>query len=87
MHRREPNDVSTPTAAIQHLIGMIFNNADPRYAGRLDYKQGGDTIDDVHFRLNSICCSWRDIFPDSCGQKLLPLHTTNPLFHGNILNI
>jgi len=28
----------------QPLIGMIFTNADPRYAGRLDYKQGGDTI-------------------------------------------
>jgi len=26
------------------LIGMIFTNADPRYAGRLDDKQGGDTI-------------------------------------------
>jgi len=28
----------------QPLIGMIFNHADPRYAGRLDDKQGGDTI-------------------------------------------
>jgi len=28
----------------QPLIGMIFTNADPRYAGRLDGKQGGDTI-------------------------------------------
>ena len=28
----------------QTLIGMIFTNADPRYAGRLDDKQGGDTI-------------------------------------------
>jgi len=29
----------------QHpLIGMIFTSADPRYAGRLDDKQGGDTI-------------------------------------------
>jgi len=28
----------------QSLIGMIFTNADPRYAGRLDDKQGGDTI-------------------------------------------
>jgi len=26
------------------LIGMIFTTADPRYAGRLDDKQGGDTI-------------------------------------------
>jgi len=26
------------------LIGLIFTNADPRYAGRLDDKQGGDTI-------------------------------------------
>ena len=28
----------------QPLIGMILTNADPRYAGRLDDKQGGDTI-------------------------------------------
>jgi len=28
----------------QPLIGMIFTNADPTYAGRLDNKQGGDTI-------------------------------------------
>jgi len=28
----------------QPLIGMIFTNADPRYAGKLDDKQGGDTI-------------------------------------------
>jgi len=28
----------------QPLIGMISTNADPRYAGRLDDKQGGDTI-------------------------------------------
>jgi len=28
----------------QPLIGMIFTNADLRYAGRLDDKQGGDTI-------------------------------------------
>jgi len=28
----------------QPLIGMILNNADPRYAGRLDDTQGGDTI-------------------------------------------
>jgi len=28
----------------QPLIGMIFSNTDPRYAGRLDNKQGGDTI-------------------------------------------
>jgi len=28
----------------QPLIGMTFTNADPRYAGRLDDKQGGDTI-------------------------------------------
>ena len=26
------------------MIGIIFNNADPRYAGRLHDKQGGDTI-------------------------------------------
>jgi len=26
------------------LIGMIFTNADPRYAGRFDDKRGGDTI-------------------------------------------
>jgi len=28
----------------QPLIGMMFTNADPRYAVRLDDKQGGDTI-------------------------------------------
>jgi len=28
----------------QPLIGMIFTNANPRYAGRLNDKQGGDTI-------------------------------------------
>ena len=28
----------------QLQIGMIFTNADLRYAGRLDDKQGGDTI-------------------------------------------
>jgi len=28
----------------QPLIGMIFTNADPRYADGLDDKQGGDTI-------------------------------------------
>ena len=28
----------------QPLIGIIFTNVDPRYAGRLDDKQGGDTI-------------------------------------------
>jgi len=28
----------------QPPIGMIFTNADPRYAGRLDDKQGGDTV-------------------------------------------
>ena len=28
----------------QPLIGMIFTNADPRSTGRLDDKQGGDTI-------------------------------------------
>jgi len=28
----------------QPLIGMIFTSADPRYAGRLDDKQGGDTV-------------------------------------------
>ena len=28
----------------QPLIGIIFTNADPSYAGRLDDKQGGDTI-------------------------------------------
>jgi len=28
----------------QLLIGMIFTDADPGYAGRLDDKQGGDII-------------------------------------------
>ena len=41
MQRREPNDESKPTAAINWLS---FTNADPRYAGRLGDKQGGDTV-------------------------------------------
>ena len=41
VQRREPNDESKPTAAIDR---HYFHNADPRYAGRLDDKQGGDTI-------------------------------------------
>ena len=41
MQRREPNDESKPTAAIDP---HDFTNADPGYAGRLDDKQGGDTI-------------------------------------------
>ena len=28
----------------QPLMGMIFTNADPRYAGSLDDKEGSDTI-------------------------------------------
>ena len=28
----------------QPLIGIIFTNADPRYVGRFDDNQGGDTI-------------------------------------------
>jgi len=40
VQRREANDESRTTAL---LIGMIFTNADPRYSGRLDDKQGGDT--------------------------------------------
>ena len=41
MQRREPNEESKPTAAIDR---HDFHNADPRDAGRLDDKQGGDTI-------------------------------------------
>jgi len=43
VQRREPNDKSNPTAAIDR---HVFTNADLRYAGRLDNKpeQGGDTI-------------------------------------------
>ena len=41
VQRREPNDESKPQ---QPLIGMTFTNADPRYAGRLNDKQVGDTI-------------------------------------------
>jgi len=37
----DPNDESEPQ---QPLIGMIFTNAVPRYAGRFDDKQDGDTI-------------------------------------------
>ena len=44
VQRREPNDESKTTADIDwHDFYMIFTNADPRYAGRLDDKQGGDT--------------------------------------------
>jgi len=40
VQRREPNDESkTTTATDQHG----FTNADLRYAGKLDDKQGGDT--------------------------------------------
>jgi len=38
---RNPNDESIPQ---QPLIGMIFTNADPRCAGRIDDKQGGDSF-------------------------------------------
>ena len=41
VQRRDPNDETKPT---QPLIGMIFTNADPRYDGRFDDKQGIDTI-------------------------------------------
>jgi len=43
VQRREPNDKSKHTAAIDR---HVFTNADPRYDGRLDDKpeQGGDTI-------------------------------------------
>jgi len=34
---------TTILKTLQPSIGMIFTNADPRYAGRLDDKQGGDT--------------------------------------------
>ena len=55
----------------QPLIGMIFTNADPRYAGRLDDKQGGDTIVTRRWRelekqLPSIR-SWRTS-PHGCGS-------------------
>jgi len=37
--------IRTTNLKPQHpLIGMIFTNADPRYAGRFDDKQGGDTV-------------------------------------------
>ena len=42
MQRRDPNDDTKRTAAT--AIGMIFTDADSRYAGRLDDKQGGDTL-------------------------------------------
>jgi len=35
---------TTTQTSQQPLISIIFTNADPRYAGRLDDKQGGDTI-------------------------------------------
>ena len=42
MQRREPNDESKPTAAIDRHD--FHQCRPPRYAGRLDDKQGGDTI-------------------------------------------
>ena len=41
MQRREPNDESKTTAAIAR---HDFHQCNPRYASRLDDKQGGDTI-------------------------------------------
>jgi len=43
----------------QPLIGMIFNNADPRYAGRLDDKQDGDTIVTIERELEKQLPSMR----------------------------
>ena len=45
VQRREPSDESKTTAAIdRHDFHQCRVIADPRYAGRLDDKQGGDTI-------------------------------------------
>ena len=41
VRRRDPNDESKTTAATDRQ--EFFANADPRYAGRFDDKQGGDT--------------------------------------------
>ena len=41
MQRKEPNDESKPTAAIDW---HDFHQCRPEYAGRLDDKQGDDTI-------------------------------------------
>jgi len=45
VQRRDPNDETKKSSSSpqQPLIGMIFTNADPRYAGIFDDKQGGNT--------------------------------------------
>ena len=45
VQRREPNDESKPTAAIdRHDFHQCIPEPHARYAGRSDDKQGGDTI-------------------------------------------
>jgi len=44
MQRRDLNDDSTNLKPQQPMIGMIFTDADLRYAGRLDNKQDSNTI-------------------------------------------
>jgi len=44
VQKRDLNDDSTNLKPQQPMIGMIFTNADLRYAGRLDNKQDSNTI-------------------------------------------
>jgi len=41
----------------QQLIDMISTNADPRYAGRLDGKQDGDTIVTMERLNEAVVCN------------------------------
>jgi len=59
---------------------MIFTNADPRYAGRLDDKQGGDTIvtmervtEAIVFNANLVDeSSWLWLTSEQMGFPLRP---------------
>ena len=46
---------------------------------RLTMKVFGLALE-VHVCMDRNGWNWCVVFPENCGQKLLPLHTTNPLF-------
>ena len=64
----------------QLLIGMVFTNADPRYAGRLDGKQGGDTVVSMERAREAIAfnaeltneSTWLWLTSDQIGFPLRP---------------
>jgi len=64
----------------QPLTGMIFTNADPRCAGRLDDKQGGDTIVTMERVREAITfnaeladeSTWLWLTPEQMGFPLRP---------------